>query len=133
MLDDVTARLASFGYVVIESDAWMLNFIIQKVQNHIKKDCGVYDPVTLTMVIPEGLKEVAVDMVVGEFLLYKKSTGQLTGFDLDAAVKSIQEGDTNITFAIGVGSMTPEERLNALIGYLMHPETDFAMYRCIRW
>jgi len=126
MLEDVTERLASFGYEVIESDSWMLGFTIQKVENHIKGQCNV-------STIPEGLHEIAVDMVVGEFLLVKKSMGLLTGFDLDAAVKSIQEGDTNITFAFGSGSTTPEGRLDALIGFLMHSEADFASFRCIRW
>lgn len=134
MLEDVTARLASFGYVVTEADAWVLGFIIQKVENHIKNDCGVYDSVTLTIVIPAGLHEIAVDMVVGEFLLSKKSTGQLTGFDLSAAVKQIQEGDTSITYAIGSGDSTPEQRLDMLISYLMnHGKGELASYRCFKW
>jgi len=57
---------------------------------------------------------------VGEYLSMKKGSGQLEGFDLDAAVKQIQEGDTNITFAIGEGSATPEQRLNALIDYMLN-------------
>ena len=40
MLEDVTARLVSFSYIVTEGDAWMLNFIIQKVENHIKNQCN---------------------------------------------------------------------------------------------
>lgn len=128
MIDDVTTRLASFNYEVVASDAWVLSFIIDKVSKNIIQDCGVYDPVTSKMIIPEGLKEIAVDRVVGEFLLSKKSTGQLTGFDLDAAIKSISEGDISIAYAV-----TPEERLNMLIGHLMHNEVDLSMYRCIRW
>lgn len=126
MLDDVKKRLESFGYIVTDADTWVLGFIIQKVENHIKSQCN-------TSTVPEELHQTSVDMVVGEFLLGKKSMGQLIGFDLDAAVKSIQEGDTNITFAFGSGSMTPEERLDALIGFLMHSETNFASYRCMKW
>jgi len=126
MLDDVKKRLESFGYTVTDADAWVLDFIIKKVENHIKNQCN-------TSTVPEGLYEIAVDMAVGEFLLGKKNIGQLTGFDLDAAIKSIQEGDTNITYAFGNGSMTPEERLNQLIDYLMHPEADFVSYRCLKW
>ena len=37
---------------------------------------------------------------------------------MSAAVKQVQTGDTNITFAIGQGSMTPEQRLDSLIAYL---------------
>lgn len=127
MLEDVTARLTSFGYEVTAGDSWGLDFIIQKVENHIKNDCNVD-------AVPEGLHNIAVDMVVGEFLLSKKSTGQLTGFNLDAAIKQIQEGDTSVTFAIGEGDSTPEKRLDVLISYLMnYGKDDFASYRCFKW
>lgn len=134
MLEDVTARLASFGYTVTEGDSWVLGFIITKVENHIKSDCGVYDATTGTIVVPEGLHNVAVDMVVGEFLLGKKSTGQLTGIDISAMEKSIQEGDTTVTFAIGSGDKTPEQRLDELILFLMNNgKGSFASYRSFSW
>lgn len=127
MLDDVKKRLESFGYIVTDADAWVLDFIIKKVENHIKNQCN-------TSTVPEELHEIAVDMVVGEFLLNKKSRGQLEGFDLEAAVKQIHEGDTSVTFAIGDGSKTPEERLDELILYLMnYGKGKFAAYRCIKW
>ena len=127
MLEVVTERLASFGYDVTENDSWMLEFIIQKVENSIKADCNIDT-------IPEGLHEIAVDMVVGEFLLNKKSKGQLEGFNLDTAVKQIKEGDTSVTFAIGEGDSTPEKRLDDLILYLMtYGKGKFASYRCIKW
>lgn len=133
VLEDVTKRLTSFGYTVTEADSWVLGFIIDKVSNQIKKECGSYDSATSTIIIPEALKQVAVDKVVAEFLLAKKSTGQLTGFDFAAAVKSIQEGDTNVTFAIGAGSMTPEERMDALIAFLNRGDNSIASYRKITW
>jgi len=127
MLDDVKKRLESFGYTVTDADAWVLDFIIQKVENQIKNECNVD-------AVPDGLHNIAVDMVVGEFLLNKKSRGQLEGFDLEAAVKQIHEGDTSVTFAIGDGSKTPEERLDELILYLMnYGKGKFAAYRCIKW
>jgi hypothetical protein len=127
MLEDVTARLASFGYTVITEDAWMLDFIIKKVENHIKNECNV-------ITIPDELHQIAIDMVVGEFLLGKKSTGKLTGFDLEAAIKQIQEGDTSVTFAVGEGSSTPEKRLDILISFLMNNgKNNFASFRCVKW
>ncbi len=126
MLEDVTKRLLDFGYTITDNDTWVLGFIIQKIENHIKNQCNV-------SAIPDGLHQTAVDMVCGEFLLEKKNIGQLTIVNLDAAVKSIQEGDTNITFAVGAGSMTSEQRLDALISYLMHPDADYASYRCVKW
>ena len=127
MFEDVVERLESFGYEVTEVDSWMIEFLIQKVESSIKADCNINT-------IPEELHEIAVDMVVGEFLLNKKSRGQLEGFDLEAAVKQIHEGDTSVTFAIGDGSKTPEERLDELILYLMnYGKGKFAAYRCIKW
>lgn len=127
MLEDVKMRLESFGYTVTDADSWILNFIVQKVENHIKNECNISS-------IPDGLYDIAVDMVVGEFLLSKKSTGQLTGFDLSAAIKQIEEGDTSITYAIGSGDSTPEQRLDALISYLMNNgKNEFVSYRRVKW
>lgn len=123
MIEDVTKRLLSYGYTVTLEDAWVLTFIITKVENHIKDQCN-------TKVVPEGLHEVAVDMVVGEFMQGKKSMGQLTGINLGAIVKSIQEGDSKVEFT---GEQSPEQRLESLIAYLMHSNYSFATYRRIKW
>lgn len=127
MIEEVKARLASFDYEVVESDEYMLTFLIQKVENHIKN-------ITNCFQVPEGLFNVAVDMVVGEFLLNKKSIGSLEGFNLETAIKQIQEGDTSITYAIGEGDLTPEQRLDLLIDYLMNRgKNELLSYRCIKW
>ncbi len=127
MLEDVKERLASFDYQVTEADSWMLTFLIQKVENHIKNTCNV-------STIPEELLNIAVDMVVGEFLLNKKSMGNLAGFNLETAIKQIQEGDTSITYAIGEGDLTPEKRLDLLIDYLMNRgKNEILSYRSIKW
>ena len=127
MIEEVKARLASFDYEVVESDEYMLTFLIQKVENHIKN-------ITNCFQVPEGLFNVAVDMVVGEFLLNKKSISSLEGFNLEAAIKQIQEGDTSITYAIGEGDLTPEKRLDLLIDYLMNRgKNELLSYRCIKW
>lgn len=126
--EGVLFRLDSLGYSVVAGDSWMLGFSIQKVENTIKNSCN-------TVSIPEGLYHIAIDRVCGEFLFAKKQSGQLgEGFDFEAAVKQIQEGDTNVTFALGSGSMTPEQRFEALLAYLMQKgQSEFVTYRCIRW
>lgn len=124
---DVLLRLESLGYTLKETDAWIIGFTIQKVENAIKAECNVDS-------IPEGLYEIAIDMVCGEFLFTLKSTGQLTGFDLDVALKSVQAGDTNVTFAVGQGSLSPEQRLDSLLSYLIHPgKGKFVCYRKLKW
>lgn len=124
----VLKRLESLGYTIQDGDGWMIGFSTQKVENHIKNSCN-------TSSIPDGLKFTAVDMICGEFLFALKQTGKLNAtFNLEAAVKQVQTGDTNVTFAIGDGSQTPEQRLNALLAYLMtNGEGDFVCYRKFKW
>ena len=89
----------------------LLDIVISNVQYRVQNKTNRKD-------MPEGLVSVAVYMAVGEYLNMKKVSGQLEGFDLEAAIKQIQEGDTNTVFAIGDGNLTPEQRLNSLIDYL---------------
>ena len=111
MRDKAVAMLTALG-VAGAADDPLLDIVLNNVQWRIKNLSNLSE-------IPEGLESLAVSMAVGEYLNMKKCSGQLEGFDLDAAaVKSIQEGDTNITFALGEGSSTPEQRLNSLIDYL---------------
>lgn len=105
----------------------LLDIVISNVQYRVQNETNRKD-------MPEGLESLAVSMVVGEYLNMKKCSGQLEGFDLDAAVKSIQEGDTNITFALGEGSSTPEQRLNSLIDYLINGRIgEIYRYRRLVW
>ena len=129
MLEKVKERLQSFGYTLKDGDEVILNFSIQKVENTIKNDCNVSS-------IPDGLVNIAVDMAIGEFLTAKKtfSPNDIAGLDLDCAVKQIQTGDTNTVFATGESSLTPEQRLNAFVSYLLtYGRDEFSCYRKIRW
>lgn len=127
MLETVKERLKSFGYEFQEQDEAILDFCIQKVENTIKNDCNLSG-------VPDGLKGIATDMAVGEFLMSKKtfSPESIAGLDLDFAVKQIQTGDTNTVFSDG--SLTPEQRLNSFINHLLTCGRDeFSCYRRIRW
>lgn len=129
MLESVKERLKSFGYVLKEGDEALLVFSIQKVENTIKNECNVN-------AVPEGLVPIAVDMAAGEFLMAKKTfaADDIEGLDLDYAVKQIQEGDTNIVFAAGDASLTPEQRLDAFLNYLLtYGREQFSCFRRIRW
>lgn len=110
-------------------DEFALTFCVEKVRSTIKNEINWND-------VPEGLEHIAVDMAVGEFLLSKKTFApdDLTGFDLEYAVKQIQTGDTNTVFATGEGSMTPEQRLTSFINYLLsYGKAEFNSFRRIRW
>lgn len=126
MRDQVISMLTALGVTGAATDP-LLDILLQNVQQRILNK-------TNQSVIPEGLESVAVYMAVGEYLNMKKTVGKLTGFDLDAAIKQIQEGDTNTVFAIGEGSLTPEQRLNGLIDYLINGRSDeLYRYRKLVW
>ena len=126
MRDQVISMLTALGVTGAATDP-LLDILLQNVQQRILNK-------TTQSVIPEGLESVAIYMAVGEYLNMKKTVGQLTGFDLDAAIKQIQEGDTNTVFAIGEGSLTPEQRLNGLIDYLINGRSDeLYRYRKLVW
>lgn len=102
----------------------MIGFCTDKVESHIKNICNVTH-------IPDGLKNAEVDRICGEFLFSMKQVGKLDEqFNLEVAVKSIQTGDTNVSFDVGDSS---ENRMNALLHYLMRGDGDFVCYRKIRW
>ena len=127
MREKVVVMLTALG-VAGAADDPLLDIALNNVQWRIKNLSNLSE-------IPEGLESLAVSMAVGEYLNMKKCSGQLEGFDLDAAaVKSIQEGDTNITFALGEGSSTPEQRLNSLIDYPINGRIgEIYRYRRLVW
>lgn len=126
MLDDVKSRLATMNYEVKASDEMLLAFSIGKVTQTICNDCNVSE-------IPDGLKYVAIDMVVGEFLLAKQTYApdDLAGLDLSGAVKQIQAGDTAVVFADGTDDSA---KLTSYINYLLSAGREqFSCFRKIRW
>lgn len=121
----VLNRLSNIGYEFKEEDIWSLSFSMQKIKNHINNSCN-------TTSIPDGLFQVAVDMICGEFLFAKKQTGQLeiAELDLTGAIASISEGDTKVSF----GGTSDEDKFNQLLNYLLTKgEGEFVCYRKIRW
>ena len=128
MLDYVIALLDALN-VAGAADDPLLPYMVNSVTERVKNETNQSE-------LPEGLHYVAVELVVGEYLTFKKNAGQLEidGLDLEAAVKQIQEGDTNTVFAIGDGSQTPEQRLDTLIARLTHDRSrEFIRFRRIQW
>lgn len=128
MLEDVIALLAALGVTGAEDDPiilYMLNSVTERMKNETNQP-----------EIPDGLHHAAVELVVGEYLTFKKNTGQLDidGLNFEAAIKQIQEGDTNTVFAVGDGSQTPEQRLEVLISRLTCDRTrEFIKNRRLLW
>lgn len=128
LLDLARERAECFGYEMREGDEFALIFAFKKVEDAIKNLCNV-------RTIPDGLERIAVDMTVGEFLFAKKTfTPESLKIDLDCAVKQIELGDTNVSFAVGAGSLTPEQRLDSFIDYLRNGSRgQLTAFRKLRW
>lgn len=124
MLEDIKKWLKYYGYEVTADDEWALGLIIDKTESYIKDQCNLAE-------VPEGLHQAMVDMALGEFLRRKKGTGELEGFDLEAAIETIKEGDTSITYSKGA---TDEQRLDSLIAKLIAiNHSQLAKYRRMIW
>lgn len=128
---DVVMRLSAFGVALSSdpssSDDMLLKHSIDKVTSHINNQTNL-------SAIPRGLKEKAIDMVVGEFLLTKKAMGLLDieTLNFENVAKQVQDGDTNVVFAVEA-NRTPEAQFDAFILYLQHSNTDFLKYRVLTW
>lgn len=126
--DLVLKRLSSLGIETDKSDEFSITFAVEKVRSMIKNEINWQD-------VPEGLENIAADMAVGEFLLGKKTFApDSLNIDLSYAVKQIQAGDTNTVFATGESSLTPEQRLDNFINYLLsYGKGEFASFRRVKW
>ena len=105
----IVSRLKQLGYDATDSDYQQIDFELTKILNY------VINNFTRSTNIPEILNPRIVDRVCCEFLFYKKNSGSLDGFNYDAVIKSIKEGDTTITYAVGQGEDTPENRFDAFV------------------
>ena len=126
--ETVAARLAMLGYTVTEDDRGSLEYLIPKCELDILANINHRE-------LPDGLFYTLVDMVAGQFLFNKKASGGLTGFDFEAPVKSISEGDISVTFSgASDGASSAESRFAALLDSLMRPrESVLAAYRRLKW
>ncbi len=106
--ENIIDRLGQLGYTATESDYAQIDFELQKVINYVINNFTRKD-------VPEILDPRIIDRVCSDFLYYKKNSGSLTGFNYDAVIKQIKEGDTSITYAVGQGEDTPENRFDAFV------------------
>lgn len=123
----VINRLAQLGYTATENDNNQIDFEMNKILNYVKNYCNI-------TIIPEILDYRIIDRICAEFLNYKKNSGSLEGFNYDDVIKSIKEGDTTITYAVGQGEDTPENRFDAFVKSLERGfDKWITPHRRLRW
>lgn len=124
--EDVVNRLVSFGFNPTEEDAWMIAYTTKGTMNHVLNEIN-------HQTVPDGLREVVVDMICGEVLNAKFLSGQLdlTALDLDGMIQSVKEGDTTVSFS---AEGSDESKLKGLLSWLIQGKgCDLLCYRKMRW
>lgn len=122
MRERVIARLLQLGYNYTEKDNDLIAYSIEYVERYIKNFCNINE-------IPTTAEYIECDMVCGEFLYLKKSTGQLTDYNLTESVGSVKLGDMSVSF----NGMSQEQQLDVLISGLRNKDGDLICFRVLRW
>lgn len=124
---DITERLKQLGYTATNADNSHIDFELNKILGYVRNYCNI-------TIIPEILDPRIIDRVCSEFLYYKKNSGELEGFSYDAVIKQIKEGDTSITYAVGQGEDTPENRFDSFVKNLERGfDKWLTPHRRLRW
>lgn len=125
--EQVIKRLKMLGYVATQEDYDHIDYEMTKILNYVKNYCNITN-------IPEILDPRITDRICSDFLYYKKNSGSLEGFNYDAVIKSIKEGDTTLTYAVGQGEDTPENRFDAFVRTLERGfDKWITPHRRLRW
>jgi urate oxidase len=123
----VVQRLTMLGYVPTLEDTPHIEFELNLILDYVKNYCNITE-------IPEILDRRIVDRVCSSYLFNKKNTGTLVGFDYDAVIKQIKEGDTTIHYAVGQGEDTPENRFDSFVKQLERGfDKWLTPHRRLRW
>ena len=124
---NVIDRLKQLGYSYTETDNEQIDFELEMTLNYVKNYCNITE-------IPEILDKRITDRACAYFLFYKKNSGSLDGFNYDAVIKSIKEGDTTLTYAVGQGEDTPENRFDSFVKSLERGfDKWITPHRRLRW
>lgn len=125
--ENIIDRLKQLGYTVTESDYDQIDFELVKTINYTLNYCNITN-------IPEIIEPRIIDRVCSDFLYFKKNSGSLDGFNYDAVIKSIKEGDTQIQYAVGQGEDTPENRFDSFVRQLERGYDKWITpFRRLRW
>ena len=123
----VIDRLGQLGYEVEPKDWKQIDFELHKTIDYVMNYCNI-------TTIPNILDYRIIDRVCADFLYYKKNSGSLPGFNYEAVIKQIKEGDTTISYATGQGEDTPENRFDSFVKQLERGfDKWITPYRRLRW
>lgn len=126
LVTEARRLLEALGVNLTEGDGRYLELCAERVTEEICGRCN-------SAKMPEGLLHAAAGWAAAKFLEGKKSMGMLEGlegFDYEAAVQQIQEGDTSVRY---FDHPSAEQRLERLITRLKPSDEQLAAYRRLKW
>ena len=123
----IADRLQQLGYSANANDYSHIEFELNKIINYTLNYCNILE-------IPTIVEPRLIDRVCSEFLYLKKNSGELEGFNYDAVIKQIKEGDTTLVYAVGQGEDTPENRFDSFVKQLERGYDKWITpHRRLRW
>lgn len=129
-VEQVMTRLGQLGIEVTEADRSTVQFELDLILDYTVNYCNFSD----RSEIPTILDKRIIDRVCSEYLMKQKNAGILVGFDYDAFIKQIKEGDTTIQYGNSSDSETPESRFDDLVNYLQRGfDKWISLHRRLRW
>ena len=125
--EHIVKRLGQLGYTATDEDSAIIDFELEKILNYVMNYCNITE-------IPNILDPRIIDRICGEFLFYQKNSGNLEGFDYDAVIKEIKEGDTTLKYATGSDGDTAESRFDKFLNKMERGFDKWLVpYRKLRW
>lgn len=123
-IDTVKKRLEMLGYEYSESDAPLVEYLIEMTAQTIKHKCNISE-------IPQCLEYVWCDMVCGELLVTRLTTGKLTSIQVNQLATKIKEGDTEVTFANN--GVDPQKQLTSFFKNMANGNGQLIKHRKLVW
>lgn len=123
---DFELILNEYGYKFQSSDNYILDLAKDKVKERILNKINCSE-------LPNGLKNVFIHRVIGEFLDFKYNLNQLEleNVTIERMVKTISEGDTSVTY---VDEESSTAKLKGFIDSLKdYGDAQLIRYRRIVW
>lgn len=125
--EHIVKRLGQLGYTATDEDSAIIDFELEKILNYVMNYCNITE-------IPNILDPRIIDRICGEFLFYQKNSGNLEGFDYDAVIKEIKEGDTTLKYTTGSDGDTAESRFDKFLNKMERGfDKWITPYRKLRW